>query len=122
MRLGLPNSVLTTLFHFKDKRIISYIISRVRESLKKNFVHKNLGFQHIDRQTAFVQHQSVAATKLLTDKLNQIIFVAGVTYLKCEKSSNNELQRTTYSLHKHYHLVKPMVLTTTTSLILFSTV
>ena len=119
MRLGLSNSVLTTLFHLKDKRIISHVISQVRESLKNDFVHKNLGFRHIDRQTALMQHQSSVATKLLTDKPNQIILVADATYLKCEKSSNNELQRATYSLHKHYHLVKPMVLTTTASLILF---
>jgi hypothetical protein len=119
MRLGLSNSVLAVLFHLKGKRIISQIINQVRNALKKSFVDENLGFQHIDRQTAINEHQSTIATKLLTDKPNQMILVADATYLRCEKSSNNELQRATYSLHKHYHLIKPMILTTTVFLILF---
>jgi hypothetical protein len=120
MRLGLSNSVLAVLFHLKDKRIIAHIINQVRNALKKSFVSNNLGFQHIDRQTAINEHQSAIATTLLTNKPNQMILVADATYLRCEKSSNNELQRATYSLHKHYHLVKPMVLTTTVIFSLFA--
>lgn len=119
MRLGLSNSVLGVLFHVNGKRIISQIMHQVRNALKKSFVTENLGFQHIDRQTAINEHQSSIAAKLLKDKPNQMILVADATYLRCEKSSNNELQRATYSLHKHYHLVKPMILTTTVFSILF---
>ena len=122
MQFGLSNSVLTTLFNLKDKRIISHIISQVRETWEKNFVNKNLGFRHIDGPTALMQRRSAVTTKLLTNKSNEIIHVADETYLKLEKSSNNEPQGTTYSLRKHYHSVKPMVLTTTASLILFSAI
>ena len=109
------------LFHLKDKQIMSHIISQFRKSLKKNFFHKNLGFQHIDRQTTLIQHQSAVTTKLLVDKPKHMILVADATCLKCEKSNNNDIQRATYSLHKHHHLHKPMALTTTANLILLST-
>ena len=119
MRLGLSNSVLAVLFHLKDKRVISDIINQVRNALKKDFIGQNLGFQHLDRQTALKEHQSAVATTLLTNKPDQMVLVADATYLKCEKSTNNDLQRATYSLHKHYHLVKHMVLTTTVGLCVF---
>ena len=122
MQLSLSHSVLTTLSHLKEKRIMSHIISQVRESLKRCFAHKNTGFQHADRETVLMQHQSAAATKMLINKVNQMIFVVDTTNLKCEKSSGSELQRATYPLHRHHHLTKPMALTTTASLILFSTV
>ena len=38
------------------------------------------------------------------------------TYIYIQKSSNNEMQRRTYSFHKHKHLVKPMIITSTVSL------
>ena len=44
MWLGLSNPVLTTLFHLKDKCIISHIINQVRKSLKKNFIHQEFRF------------------------------------------------------------------------------
>ncbi|CAF4981559.1 unnamed protein product, partial [Rotaria magnacalcarata] len=55
-------------------------------------------------------HQTTVANELLIDGPNQVILVADGAYLFCQKSSNSEFQRRTYSQHKHRHLVKPMVI------------
>ena len=118
MRLALSNRVLACLFHLKSKRTVSRIFHQVREALMKSFVPLNLGFQHITRDTVLNLHQTVVATELLTNEPDQIVLIADGTYLYCQKSSNNELQRRTYSNHKHHHLVKPMIITASVSMII----
>lgn len=82
----------------------------------KDFVPHHLGLKHITRETAIKQHQTAIATILHTNKPNQLCDVADTTYLFIQKSSNNQCQRKSYSMHKHRNLVKPMILTTTVSL------
>ena len=115
MRLSLSNRVLAVLFDFKSKRVVSHIISQVRVALMKDFVPYHLGLHHIDRVTAIKQHQTAIATILHTTKPQQLCVVADSTYLFIQKSSDNKFQRRSYSMHKHRHLVKPMILTTTVS-------
>ena len=83
----------------------------------KSFAPLNLGFQHISRDSVLFNHQTVLATELLTNEPDQIVLIADGTYLYCQKSSNNEFQRRTYSNHKHRHLVKPMIITASVSTI-----
>ncbi|CAF4617137.1 unnamed protein product, partial [Rotaria sp. Silwood2] len=111
MRLGLSNRVLACLFHLKSKRTVSRIFHQVREALMKSFVPLNLGFEHITRDAVLNSHQTVIATELLRNEPDRIVLIADGTYLYCQKSSNNEFQRRTYSNHKHRHLIKPMVIT-----------
>jgi len=113
MRLGLNNQVLATIFHIQDKRSVSRIIHQVTDALNKNFVPAHLGFRHISRQTVLENHQTTIANVLLTDNNQQVVVVMDATYLFIQKSSHNEQQRRTYSMHKHRHLIKPMVITTT---------
>lgn len=49
---------------------------------------------------------------------DQLAIIADGTYLYCQKSSNNRIQRITYSSQKKRHLVKPFVITTTNGRIL----
>lgn len=116
LRLGLSNNALACLFRLKCKRTVSRICHQMRTSLIKDFVPKYLGFQHMDRNTVLNHHQSVIATELLTEHPGQVVLIADGTYIYCEKSSNNEFQRRTYSSHKHRHLVKPMIITTSVSI------
>ena len=116
LRLEHSNSVLTRLFQLKCKRTVSRICQQMRTALIKNFVPKYLGFHHMDCSTVLAHHQSVIATALLTDDPNQVVLIADGTYIYCQKSSNNEFQRRTYSSHKHRHLVKPMIITASVSI------
>ena len=43
--------------------------------------------------------------------------VAGGTYVYCETSQNNKLQKELYNMHKYRHLIKPFVVCTTNGLI-----
>ncbi|CAM4906565.1 unnamed protein product [Rotaria socialis] len=118
MRLGLSNSVLSTMFHIKDDKVVSRIIHQVTEALMKNFVPKHTGFRHVSRQTVLEQHQTLKANMLLTSNNQQVVVVMDGTYLYLQKSANNELQRRNYSTHKHRHLIKPMIITTRSGYIL----
>jgi hypothetical protein len=113
MRLGLSNNVLATMFHIHEKRAVSRIIHQVTDALMKVFVPIHLGFRHISRETVLKLHQTTTANVLLTDSDQQIVVVMDGTYLYIQKSRHNELQRRTYSIHKHRHLIKPMIITTT---------
>ena len=117
MRLGLSYRVLACLFHLTSKQTVCRVFHQVREALINNFVPLNLGFQHISRNTVLSKHQTVIATELLTNEPDQIVLIADGTYLNCQKSSNNEFQPRTYSNHKHQHLVKPMIIIVSVSMI-----
>ena len=114
--LGLRNRVLASLFHLKHKRTISRIIHSIRLALMKHFTQHHLGLQHIDRQTVIDHHQTSIASELFTTTPNQLCILMDGTYIYIQKSSNNEMQRRNYSFHKHRHLVKPMIITSTVSL------
>ena len=119
MRLGVSNRVLASLFHLKNKRVVSRIVHDVTEALLKDFVPHHLGFQHIDRETNLQHHQTSIASQLMGDQDEQVIIVIDGTYLYMQKSSNNEFRRRSFSMHKHRHLIKPMITTATVSIIYF---
>lgn len=72
-----------------------------------------IGFGHISRHSVLKYHQTAMANELFTDDDQQVVIVMDGTYLFLQKSMNNELQRRTYSVHKHRHLIKRMIVTTT---------
>lgn len=113
MRLGLSNQVLASLFHLTDKDVVRRLIHQTRVELMKGFVPHYLGLNHIDRKTVLEHHQTGLATELFTTHPDQICIVMDGTYLYIQKSSNNAVQRRTYSVHKHRNLIKPMLITTT---------
>lgn len=116
MRLGLSNRILSTLFRLKDKRVVSSIVHETADALLKDFVPYHLGFQHIDRKTVLQNHQTAIASQLMCDHDDQVIVVMDGTYLFVQKSSNNQFQRRSFSMHKHRNLIKPMITTATVSL------
>ncbi|CAF4389714.1 unnamed protein product, partial [Rotaria magnacalcarata] len=118
MRLGVSNDVLATMFHMCDKRVISKIIHQTTNALIKDFAPAYIGFAHISRDSVLKSHQTELASALFTDDNQQVVVVMDGTYLFIQKSMYNELQRRTYSTHKHRHLIKPMIVTTTNGYIL----
>ena len=114
--MGLSNRVPASLFHLENKRTVAHTIHSVRLALMKHFTHHHLGLQHIDRQTVIDRHQTSVASELFTTTPNQLYISMDGIYIYIQKSSNNEMQRRTYSFYKHRHLVKPMIITSTVSL------
>ncbi|CAM4783878.1 unnamed protein product [Rotaria magnacalcarata] len=111
IRLALSNRVLAWVFRLASKRSVSRICHQVRVALMQDFVPYHVGFQHVSRETILAQHQTTVTTELLTNGRDQVVLIAGGTYFFCQKSSNNEIRRRTYSQHKHRHLVMLMIIT-----------
>jgi hypothetical protein len=115
MRLGLSNRVMASFFHLPGAKYVSRVIHSVRQSLVNEFTCHYIGFNHVTRQSVLDNHQTALATDLFTTSRDQVCILMDGTYLYIQKSSHNEMQRKTYSIHKHRHLVKPMIITTTVS-------
>ena len=113
MRLGVSDRVLRAIFRLKNKRTVSRIVHEVAEALSKDFSPYNLGFQHIERDTVLRYHQISVASQLMAGHDDQLIIVMDSTYLYLQKSSNNEFQRRSFSMHKHRNLTKLMIVTAT---------
>ena len=114
LRLGLSHETLCTLFSIEDKRKMSRILDCACAAIKRYFVPKHLGFDHIETSKVIADHTRPLAKILLgkNDSSKAILILDG-TYCYIQKSSNNLLQRRTYSLHKGRPLVKPMMIVST---------
>ena len=110
LRLGLSHQTLCTLFSVEDKRKMSRILDSACTVITNYFVPKHLGFDHIERQQVVENHTRPLAKILLDDNdPNKVIVILDGTYCYIQKSTNNLLQRRTYSLPKGKPLVKPMM-------------
>lgn len=117
LRLGVSFQVLATLFSFPDKRTVARVFHSARKALVAHFVPRFLGFEHISRKQVIESHTRPLATELLSDRSGRVILILDGTYIYCQKSANNVLQRRTYSMHKGKPLVKPILIVTTTGYI-----
>ena len=117
LRLRISNQVLATLFSFSDKRTVARTIHSARKALVGHFVPQFLGFEHISGKEAFNMHIRPLAAELLADQPGRAILIRDGTYIYCQKSANNMLQRHSYSMHNGRPLVKPMLVVTITEYI-----
>ena len=100
LRLALTHQTLCTLFSVEDKRKMSKILNSSCTLITKYFVPKHLGFDHIERQQVVENHTRPLAKILLGDNdPNKVRVILDGTYSYILKSTNNLLQRRTYSLH-----------------------
>ncbi|CAF3854928.1 unnamed protein product [Rotaria sp. Silwood1] len=114
LRLGVSHEILCTLFGLQNKRQVTRILESANIALTQHFVSKYLGFHHITREQVLKEHTRPLAQQLLADNdANKAIIILDGTYVYIQKSSNNLLQRRTYSLHKGKQLVKPMMIVST---------
>jgi len=101
-----------------DQARISDIIHSVTRILDNTFVPQFLGYNHITRENYINVHTSEFSKHLLGASEDTATVIMDGTYLYIQKSSNFELQKMTYSLHKFRNLVKPMMVISTTGYIL----
>ena len=71
-----------------------------------------LGAKHLDRK-GWICHNSDLVNELFDLNKDQFAAISDGTYVYCQKSSNNQFQRKTYSGQKKRHLVKPFVICAT---------
>ena len=76
--------------------------SQVKNSLKKVFVGKFLGASSLEREN-FLLHKNPISSILYDLNDFKLVLIADGTYLFCEKSLNNDLQKQLYSRQKKTH-------------------
>jgi hypothetical protein len=76
-------------------------------------VPNNLGANHLTRQE-WIEQNNFIPKQLFNVGDDELMFIADGTYIYCQKSKYNTLQRKQYSMQKNRHLVKPFVICTTT--------
>lgn len=117
LRSGMSNKFLATMFNI-SKDSIKRAISSARDTVKQYFTPNYIGFHHISRENIIKTHTRPLAQTLFGDLRNQTgILVIDGTYIYIQKSGQFEFQRSTYSMHKHRNLVKPMMFVSTTGYI-----
>jgi hypothetical protein len=111
LKTGLDYRTISTIFNIKNFQDVGSYCDQVRTSLLRDFVPTHLGARHISRSEWLKQNTQTVKT-LFNVSSNQLTLVADGTYIYCQKSANNTLQRKTYSCQKSRHLVKPFVVCT----------
>lgn len=116
MKTAMDNNMLGVLFNM-SKPQIRRAVSSIRQVLSNKFVPNHLGFKHITRDAVISEHTRPLAKELFSPTFNQAILVLDGTYIYVQKSSQFSFQRRSYSMHKQRHLLKPMMIVTTTGYI-----
>ena len=110
--LGLNQTAIGIFFNINDPKSqqdVSSYCQQARKAIEKDFVPLYLGAKHLDRQ-GWLSHNSILVNELFDLNNEKFAAIADATYIYCQKSSNNQVQRKTFSVQKNCHLVKPMVI------------
>lgn len=119
LRTGLGHDRVAAIFQL-DRRDVKRYLDQVRDSLLLYFVPNYLGVNHLSRIQIQEQTTPMAKELFLNGNANKdsIILVADGTYFYCDKSSYNDFQARSYSGQKNRHLMKYLVVCTTTGYII----
>jgi hypothetical protein len=110
-RLNLSQRVIAFMFGISSQSRVSEAIDSVSQVLLERFVPRNLGYSHLNREQ-LMEHMRSSFSTVLDISPENIILILDGTYLYVEKSSDHDLQRRSYSSHKHRNLFKPMLVVT----------
>lgn len=89
------------------------MLTAAREALLNDAVANHFGIQNITREQLVNNTTTMAKTMFCGGDQQKSITIWDGTYIFCNKSFNQHLQRSTYSGQKLRNLVKPMVCVTT---------
>ncbi|XP_061168891.1 uncharacterized protein LOC133178157 [Saccostrea echinata] len=119
LKTSLDNKMLAVMFNM-SKPQIRRAVSTARQALCNSFVPQHLGFQHVTRDTIIQEHTRPLAKELFAPSFadEKAILVLDGTYIYVQKSTNFAFQRRSFSMQKHRHLVKPMMIVSTTGYII----
>lgn len=113
IRQGVSDEFLQVIFRYSTRQRVSLAMKTVLHSLSMNFVPNNIGFGCITHENYVAQHITDFANELYNPRPNlerPAIMIIDGTYAYLEKSSNFRELRQTYCVHKHEHLVKPIMI------------
>jgi hypothetical protein len=117
LKTGLDYRTIASVFSLEEFQNVGNYCNQVRDSMLKDFVPNYLGAAHLPREE-WKKHNTDIVKELFFDNNDQFAIIADGTYIYCQKSNNNYLQRKLFSIPKMRHLVKPFVICSTDGLIL----
>ncbi|XP_058810622.1 uncharacterized protein LOC131675604 [Phymastichus coffea] len=125
LRSGASNNTIATIFKFDNDQLVSEICSNVITCFEKDILPTLFGVKkHMTaaecieaRQNLIKNHTSQDAKKLLQLTGDELVLIFDGTYVKHQKSFNNEYQRHAFSGQKKAPLIKPFTVCTTNGFI-----
>lgn len=112
LRTGSSNNFISSIFGIDNEIKVSDFCKSVINSFEKDILPIFFGVKSISREELIRDHTSIFLKKLFS-LTNVLALVFDGTYLRHQKSKNNDYQRKSYSGHKKYPLVKPFTICTT---------
>ena len=112
LKTGLSQETISILFGIKNRTSIQKYCCQVREAISRDFIDQYLGAKAKNREEWLSNNTEMVKT-LHDLNEDQLALIADGTYLYCEKSANNFIQRKLYSGQKKRPLIKPFVICTT---------
>lgn len=89
------------------RQTASKYCDQIRQSLLGSFCERNISFARTRGE--ILENQTKVSQLLQTSSSQHGAIIFDGTYLRIEKSFDFEFQRQTWSVHKHYNLLKPMM-------------
>jgi hypothetical protein len=97
LKTGLDYRTISTIFSIEHFQNVGKYCDSARKALITDFLPQNLGVNHLSRDQ-WVNQNTIMSKQLFNVDKNQLVLVGDGTYIYCQKSANNSLQRQTYSV------------------------
>lgn len=112
LRSGSSDALISSTIGLKNKQLVSHYCQEVENSFKRDILPTRFGIKTLSRETLIQDHTTEVAKKLY-DCNDRLFLICDGTYIRHQKSSNNEYQRKSYSGQKKVPLCKPFTVCTT---------
>lgn len=109
LRKGIDQTSLAYTKKNTSQQQISHYLAQIRTAINRDFVPFWLGAKKT--RDFYVKHNNQSVNELHNLTKNDLVLIADGTYLKIEKSHNNDVQYLTYSGQKKTSLIKPFLIT-----------
>jgi hypothetical protein len=117
LKTGLSQALIGTFFGIDKEGRVGFYCDQIRNAFKTDFVDQFLGAAHLAREDFLLKNTETVKTLFDLDN-NQLVIICDGTYIYCEKSLNNYLQRLLYTDQKKRPLIKPFVICTSNGYII----
>lgn len=117
LRSGNSNNLISALLGLERPQQVSDFSKSVLRSFEIDVLPKHFGINAISRNHLVRNETALIVKKLHDISDDQLVLIADGSYLRHQKSSNNEYQRKSYSGQKKVPLCKPFTICTSTGYI-----
>ena len=112
LRTGSSNNVIAAVLGLDYAQQVSDYCEEVMTSFEKDVLPNHFGYSSLSRED-LVNNQTSEIAKKLYELNDQLVLIFDGTYIRHEKSTNNNYQRKSYSIQKKVPLCKPFTICTT---------